>query len=69
LLDFGRSVTSHDGDSVMTNLQKLHFLIVPDAKGGGLIESKGIIALMASGIMVNIGEMDSQIARDCWPVL
>jgi hypothetical protein len=54
LEDFARSVVSHDGDSVKTNLQKLHFLIVPDPKGGGIIENKGIISLLATGIMVLI---------------
>ena len=52
LEDFARSVVSHDGDSVKTNLQKLHYLIVPDPKGGGIIENRGIMAIMASGIMV-----------------
>ena len=62
--DFARSVISHDGDSVKTNLQKLHFLIVPDPKGGGIIESKGIMALLASGIMVLILSLDGLWVRD-----
>ncbi len=52
LEDFAHSVISHDGDSVKSNLQKLHYLIVPDPKGGGIIEQKGIMALLATGIMV-----------------
>ena len=52
LEDFALNVISHESDSVMNNLQKLHYLIVPDRKGGGLIEQKGIMALLAAGIMV-----------------
>ena len=63
LEDFARSVISHDGDSVKTNLQKLHFLIVPDPKGGGIIESKGIMALLASGIMVLVLSIEGSWVR------
>jgi hypothetical protein len=52
LQDFAHSVISHESDSVMTNLQKLHYLIVPDPKGGGIIEQKGIMALLATAVVV-----------------
>ncbi len=52
LQDFAHSVISHESDSVMTNLQKLHYLIVPDRNGGGLLEQRGIMALLATAVVV-----------------
>ena len=43
---------SHDSDSVRSNLQKLHYLVVPDRKAGGILEEKGVMTLLANGIMV-----------------
>jgi hypothetical protein len=53
LEDFARSVVSHDSDSVKTNLQKLHYLVVPDRNAGGILEDKGIMTMLANGIMVS----------------
>ena len=51
--DFARSVISHDSNSVRSKLQRLHYLIVPESKAGGILEEKGVMAMLAKGIMVS----------------
>lgn len=51
LLDFAKTVISHQGDSVKSRLDNLHALVVPE-QGGGILGNKGVIAMFAKGIQV-----------------
>jgi len=73
LLDFANTIISHQGNSIKSRLDSLHFLVVPE-KGGGILGNKGVIAMFANGIkdgkhLCSLGQSPHQIIYNLYNVI